>query len=56
MNVSEFERNKPIKTYKKIRNLENELDACLMHGMNVIDVRYVLDRLIEVKEVFLTGE
>jgi hypothetical protein len=56
MNVNEFERNKPTKTYKKIRDLENELDACLMHGMNVIDTRYVFDRLIEIKEIFLTGE
>lgn len=55
-NVSEFERNKPKKTYAAISDLEKELEACLNFGMNVIDTDYILNKVRNIKKIFVSGE
>lgn len=54
--ISEFERNKPRKTYAAISDLETELEACLNFGMNVIDTDYILNKVRNIKKIFVSGE
>jgi len=56
MNVSEFERNKPRNTYREITIFEEELEACLNYGMNVMDTEYVLNKIRNIKNIFLSEE
>ena len=54
--VSEFERNKPRKTYSEIVNLEKDLENLLGHGLTSVDINYVLNKVQSIKKTFLSGE
>jgi hypothetical protein len=54
--VSEFERNKPRKTYSEIVNLEKDLENLLDHGLTSVDINYVLNKVQSIKKTFLSGE
>jgi hypothetical protein len=56
MNVSEFERTKPRKTYKAIRDLEEELAAILDFGKREVDTLYIIEKIEGIKTLFLAGE
>lgn len=55
-NVSEFERVKPRKTYKAIKQFEEELSSLMEFGKREVDTFYVFEKLKQIKEIFLTGE
>jgi len=54
--VSEFERNKPRKTYSEIVNLEKDLENLLDHELTSVDINYVLNKVQSIKKTFLSGE
>jgi|DEB0MinimDraft_6_1074348.scaffolds.fasta_scaffold03585_6 dimeric dUTPase (all-alpha-NTP-PPase superfamily) len=56
MNISNFEREKPKETYSKIRSLEKELESLLEFGKKDIDASYILDKIRDIKNLFLNGK
>ena len=56
MNVSEFERTKPRKTYRAMTDLIDELHSILEFGKREVDTLYIAERLENIKKLFLAGE
>lgn len=56
MNISNFEREKPVETYSKIRGLEKELESLLEFGKKDVDASYVLGKIRYIKKILLTGK
>jgi len=56
MNTSNFEREKPVEAYSKIRGLEKELESLLEFGKKDVDASYVLGKIRYIKKIFLTGK
>lgn len=55
MNISNFEREKPVEAYSKIRGLEKELESLLEFGKKDVDAIYVLGKIRYIKKIFLAG-
>lgn len=56
MNASEFERNKPRKTYQAIKNLKDYLMMMSDCGETKVNISNVLDGVFEIEDKFLNGE
>jgi hypothetical protein len=61
MNPSEFERNKPVKTYKKIKELEKlikeeQVKTENLYANRIATLDSMLQAVKELKETFLKGE
>lgn len=54
--ISEFERNKPRKTYAEIVDFERDLEDLRCHGIDSLNVKYVLSKIRSIKKIFLSGE
>lgn len=61
MNVSEFERNKPVKTLKRIKELEKlikeeQIKTENLYANRIATLDSMLKAVIELKDTFLKGE
>lgn len=61
MNVSEFERNKPVKTLKRIKELEKlikeeQFKTENLYANRIATLDSMLKAVIELKDTFLKGE
>ena len=56
MNINEFERKKPKKTYNSIIEFEKYIQDCEKHGLNFVPMKWAKDHLEKIKENFLSGE
>jgi hypothetical protein len=61
MNPSEFERTKPVKTYKKIKELEKlikeeQIKTENLYANRIATLDSMLKAVTELKETFLKGE
>tara|TARA_R110000787_G_scaffold141418_4_gene254928 strand:+ start:2336 stop:2512 length:177 start_codon:yes stop_codon:yes gene_type:complete len=53
--ISEFDRNKPRVTRKKITDLIDELET-VREYRTVVDVSYLIEKIKSIKSSFLDGE
>jgi hypothetical protein len=61
MNVSEFERTKPVKTLKRIKELEKlikeeQIKTENLYANRIATLDSMLNAITELKETFLKGE
>jgi hypothetical protein len=61
MNISEFERNKPVKTLKRIKELEKlvkeeQIKTENLYSNRIATLDSMLKAISELKETFLKGE
>ena len=56
MNINEFERNKPKKTYRAIEDLEDYLAECEQYGLSAVGIETVQRFVEDIKNKFLKGE